>query len=203
MDYVRTNMAVKQVQLNALHCIEMRQPKAVKLLFRRAYSYFRRHCILQLCTARHDRTLLDTTGHNWTQPEATGSGSEDMPNLICALRRNIFVEKFEKDRQEMKRSYTAPDDFEPTPEQIKWAIDTFRISKNEVLRQTEEWKDFEYKRAYFDWNRAWKRWFRQAEKFDTLKRERVYRKPEEVTEEQRQEDIRRWNEDMRRLRVVR
>ena len=89
----------------------------------------------------------------------------------------------------MRKSHFPPDDFEPTEDQIKWAIDTFRISKAEVLRQTDEWHDFEYKRKYFDWNRAWKRWFRQAEKYDTLKREHKPRVVEQVTEEQRKADL--------------
>lgn len=102
----------------------------------------------------------------------------------------------------MKRSYFAPDDFEPTEAQVGWAMKEFNISKDEVIRQTEEWHDHEYKRAYSDWNRAWKRWFRQAEKFGTLRRERKRRVVEELTDEQRQKDLAKWEQDMARLRIV-
>jgi len=89
----------------------------------------------------------------------------------------------------MKRTYFAPDDFDVTPDRLKWAMQTFSITEKEVKRQTEEWHDHEYKRAYSDWNRAWKRWFRQADKFGTLHRDRKLRVVEEVSDEQRQADI--------------
>lgn len=101
----------------------------------------------------------------------------------------------------MKRSHFAPDDFEITEDRLKWAMETFGITKKEVERQTDEWHDYEYKRAYSDWNRAWKRWFRQADKFGTLHRERVVRKPQEVSDEERQADLLKWERDMERLGV--
>lgn len=101
----------------------------------------------------------------------------------------------------MKRSYVPPDDFEVTPERLEWAMQTFQITEEEVKRQTDEWHDFEYRRAYSDWNRAWKRWFRQAEKFGTLRREHKPRRPEVVSEEQRTQDVRKWQEDMERLGI--
>jgi hypothetical protein len=84
----------------------------------------------------------------------------------------------------MKRSYFAPDDFDVTPERMNWAIQTFGITAGEVERQTDEWHDFEYKRAYSDWNRAWRRWFRQADKYDTLRREHKPRLVEVISDEQ-------------------
>ena len=99
----------------------------------------------------------------------------------------------------MKRSYTAPDDFEITPERLKWAMETFNISQSEVERQTEMWHEHEYQRAYFDWSRAWKRWFRCADKFGTLKRERKYTKPEQITPEMRADDQRKFDEQIKRF----
>lgn len=101
----------------------------------------------------------------------------------------------------MKKGHFAPDDFEITPERLEWAMQAFRITKEEVERQTEEWHDFEYRRAYSDWNRAWRRWFRQADKFGTLKREAKPRRPEVVSAEQRTQDVRKWEEDMQRMGV--
>ena len=95
----------------------------------------------------------------------------------------------------MKRSYFAPDDFDVTPERLQWAMETFGITTAEVERQTDEWHDHEYKRAYSDWNRAWKRWFRQADKYGTLRRERKLRVVEAITEDQRQADIQAFERD--------
>ena len=88
----------------------------------------------------------------------------------------------------MVRSYFAPDDFQVTPDRLQWAMATFKINKAEVERQTELWHEHEYKRAYGDWNRAWRRWFRQAERYGELRREREYTKPQELTPEQRRID---------------
>ncbi len=89
----------------------------------------------------------------------------------------------------MKRSYCPPNDFEITEKHLAWAIKTFNITEKEVERQTELWHEWEYKRAYFDWNRAWKRWFRQADKYGLLHRDVKPRVVEVVTDEQRQADI--------------
>ena len=90
----------------------------------------------------------------------------------------------------MKRSYFAPDNFEITVERLQWAVDTFKITKAEVERQTELWHEYEYRRAYSDWNRAWKRWFRMAQKYDTLKRPLKARQAEQVSDKQRKDDAR-------------
>ena len=102
----------------------------------------------------------------------------------------------------MPKSYFAPDDFEITAERLRWAVTTFNISEDEVYRQTELWHEHEYKRAYSDWNRAWKRWFRMADKYDTLKRKHSYRRPEELSPEQKREDAEKAEADFRRLRAV-
>ena len=99
----------------------------------------------------------------------------------------------------MKRTYIAPDDFQVTPDRLKWACDTFNISEKEVERQTEEWHDHEYRKPYFDWPRAWKRWFRCADKFGTLKREHKPRQVEIVTKEMRAEDQRKFDEQIARF----
>lgn len=99
----------------------------------------------------------------------------------------------------MKRSYFAPDDFEITPDRLKWAVTTFNVSEDEVTRQTELWHEHEYKRAYSDWNRAWKRWFRQAEKYDELRREHKHRTPETLSEEQTEKERIKGEENLERL----
>jgi hypothetical protein len=104
-------------------------------------------------------------------------------------------------RREMKRNYFAPDDFEVTEKLREWARETFSIDDKEIDRQTEEWHDFEYRRAYSDWTRCWRRWFRQAEKFDTLKREHKPRRPEELTDDQRQADILAFERDKKKWGV--
>ena len=103
----------------------------------------------------------------------------------------------------MKRSYFCPESFLPAPNDVKWAIDTFKIDKDEVMRQVELMKDHEFRRAYSSWPRVFRNWMRKAEEINTLKRPRTYFSTQvELTDEQREEDRKKWEEDMRRLRVV-
>ena len=99
----------------------------------------------------------------------------------------------------MKRSYVAPDDFKVTLERMRWAMTTFEITAKEVQRQTELWHEHEYKRAYSDWGRAWKRWFRMAEEYGKLKREYKLRLVEVITEEQRQADRKKADRELAAL----
>jgi hypothetical protein len=96
----------------------------------------------------------------------------------------------------------APESFEPTEKNVKWAIEKFRITKEEVANQTEQFIDYEFKRSYTDWQRCWRNWIRKADQLGLLHREHVPRRPEVVSEEQRQRDIASWQEDMRRLKAV-
>jgi hypothetical protein len=70
-----------------------------------------------------------------------------------------------------------------------------KISDEEINRQEYEWRIHEYKRAYSDWTRAFYRWFERANAFETLKRERALRQPEELSDEQRQADILKFEND--------
>ena len=94
-----------------------------------------------------------------------------------------------------------PDSFKPREKDIQWAMEKYRITREEVDRQIEELRDHEFRRSYTDWNRVFRNWFRTAEKYELLKRERTYRKPEEVSDEQRYQDQLKFEEDMKRLGV--
>ena len=96
----------------------------------------------------------------------------------------------------------APESFQPTEKNVQWAIDRFKITQDEVENQTEQFIDYEFKRNYTDWQRCWRNWMRKADQLNLLARERVPRRPEVVTDEQRQKDILAWESDMRRLKVV-
>ena len=82
----------------------------------------------------------------------------------------------------------VPDNWNPRPEDITWAINNFNITRQEADRQLEELRDYEFKRHYTDFNRVYRNWFRTADKHDLLKREHKPRLVEEVSEEQLQKD---------------
>ena len=96
----------------------------------------------------------------------------------------------------------VPANFEPRQKDIDWAMAEFGISREEVDRQTEELRDHEFKRSYTDFNRVFRNWFRAADKYDLLKREPVYRQPEEISQEQHDADAEKAWAHMNGLRTA-
>ena len=103
----------------------------------------------------------------------------------------------------------APENFKPTEANQEWAKTKFGISSEEVSNQTEQFIDYEFKRSYTDWQRCWRNWIRKADQLGMLKRDRA--QPVDMLaalhkaadgDEQRQEDLKKWREDMRRFKVV-
>ena len=82
----------------------------------------------------------------------------------------------------------VPDSWKPKIEDINWAIEKFDISAQESTRQLEEFRDHEFRRNYTDWNKCFRNWFRTADKYNLLRRERKPWKPEVITEEIRRKD---------------
>lgn len=93
----------------------------------------------------------------------------------------------------------APDNFKPRESDIEWAMKKFKITRDEVDNQLEEFIDHEFKRSYTDWNRAFRNWFRTADKYSLLTRERVYKQPDELLPEQRKSDIIAFHEQIKRF----
>ena len=81
-----------------------------------------------------------------------------------------------------------PESFNPKSSDIDWAIKTFNVSKQEVLRQLDLMRDHEFRRSYTDFNRVFRNWMRKADEIGTFKREHEPRRPEEVTDEDRKHD---------------
>lgn len=94
----------------------------------------------------------------------------------------------------------VPESWKPKDKDIAWAIEQFKVEKKEVLRQTDLMRDHEFRRSYTDWNRVFRNWMRKCDEIGTFRRE-VRRKPDEYTEDMRQEDVEKWRENMERLGV--
>jgi len=99
----------------------------------------------------------------------------------------------------MKRAYFVPDSFRLSDGLKSWATAKYRIDDAEAERQFELMRDHEFRRQYSDWSRVYRNWIRKADELGTLKRERKLRKPAELTAEQKQEDLAKWEADMLRL----
>src|SRR6056300_1284681 len=96
-----------------------------------------------------------------------------------------------------------PNNFKLRDQDREWAKKTFKITDEEVDRQLELLTDHEFRRSYTDWNRVFRNWIRKSDELQQLKRDRVYNSTVQVlTDEERAAYQRKWEEDMKRLRVV-
>ena len=96
----------------------------------------------------------------------------------------------------------VPEKWSVREQDIKWAMQEFNITKEEVGRQVTIMRDHEFKRSYTDWNRVFRNWMRKAEDINTLHRDR-YSQPDQITAEEREQDnIKAWAE-LNRLKAMR
>ena len=96
----------------------------------------------------------------------------------------------------------CPDNFRPLDKNIKWAMEKFRVSRDEVENQLEQMIDHEFKRDYTDWNRVFRNWMRTADKHNLLFRPYKPRVVEIVSDEQREIDARKAEENLKRLAEI-
>jgi hypothetical protein len=102
----------------------------------------------------------------------------------------------------MSRGYFVPDSFTVTDGLRAWAKAKYHIDDAEIDRQFELMQDHEFRRQYSDWSRVFRNWIRKADELGTLKRKRTQRRPEELSAEQKQRDLLKWEVDMKRLGVT-
>lgn len=124
-----------------------------------------------------------------------------MADVAMSLSGTLLIYKI-KGEEHLKRYYFCPDDFVLTPDIEQWAMQTFKVDKKEVYRQLELMRDHEFLRPYSSWDRVFRNWMRKAEDFQTLRRERQYRRPEELSEAQREADAKKAWAELNRLRSV-
>jgi hypothetical protein len=62
-------------------------------------------------------------------------------------------------------------------------------------------RDHEFRRPYSDWNRVFRNWMRKAEDIQSLKRERTMPRQLELSPDQRAEDQRKFEEQMKKWGV--
>ena len=96
-----------------------------------------------------------------------------------------------------------PEKFKVRPKDREWAKREFKITDEEVNRQLELLSDYEFKRSYTDWNRVFRNWIRKSDELQQLRRPRTYSTTAvELSDDERASDQQKWEEDMKRLRVV-
>lgn len=99
------------------------------------------------------------------------------------------------------RTYFVPDSWEPDNKLIMWASKTFDLKTMEIFRQVDLMRDHEFRRPYSCWDRVFRNWMRKAEELGTFRRERKLRQPEELSEQDRQQDLLKFKEQMEKYGV--
>lgn len=78
------------------------------------------------------------------------------------------------------------------------------LSETQIADQEESFRLCQFPRNILCWDRAWQRWVRNSIEWSKVVPSKTpnYRKPEEVSDEQRHQDRLKFEEDMRRLGVT-
>lgn len=94
----------------------------------------------------------------------TKSPTPDSLSPPSPLRGDLTVKEPKKNRQSARaRSRRAPDDFRVTEEMRKWAAE--KCPGVDLDRETESFRDHEYREPHSDWPAAWRQWIRRSPDF--------------------------------------
>ena len=97
----------------------------------------------------------------------------------------------------------VPDDWQLTDRLREYAKKK-GLTDTQIDDQEEAFRLCQFPRDILCWDRAWQRWIRNAIEWGKVVpvKQKEYRRPEELSDAQRQRDLLKWEEDMKRLRVV-
>ena len=100
----------------------------------------------------------------------------------------------------------VPSDWKLTPKLRQWTLDFRttegqRIDPHTIDRLEEEFRDVEFPKPRSCFDRCWRRFIRNQVEWGKAKLISPMRKPEELTEDQRQADILAFDRDMKRYGV--
>lgn len=97
----------------------------------------------------------------------------------------------------------VPDEWELTPKLRDYARKK-RLTEATIDDQEEAFRLCQFNRVIKCWDRAWMMWVRNAIEWGKVQptQDVRHRMPEEITADQKAEDQRKWEDDMKRLRVV-
>jgi hypothetical protein len=103
----------------------------------------------------------------------------------------------------MSKFYFLPEDYTPTNKTLALAK-SLGLSEKQVTEQLDKCKDYQYRRQMIDPDRCFRNWLRNAIKFGDVvpATVREYRKPEEISEDQRKADAAKAWKELNRLRGV-
>ena len=96
----------------------------------------------------------------------------------------------------------VPDSWELT-ENLREYARKKGLTENQIDDQEEAFRLCQFPRDILCWNRAWQRWIRNAIEWGKVVPvvEKEYRRPQELSEEQKTADIIKFQQDMERLGV--
>ena len=98
--------------------------------------------------------------------------------------------------------YFVPEDWEPSDKLIEWTKSK-GLSDRQIEDELEKFRDHQYKRPMMRADACWRNWVRIAiERGHVVPTvEKVYRQPQELSEDERSADILKFERDMQKLGV--
>jgi hypothetical protein len=99
--------------------------------------------------------------------------------------------------------YFVPDDWEISPALMKWTKDK-GLTDKQIADLEERFRDHQYKRPMKRADACWRNWVRNSIEWGHVVpvQETRHRQVQEVSEEQRQKDIEKFHEEMKKFKVV-
>lgn len=103
----------------------------------------------------------------------------------------------------MSKWFFVPEEWEISSALRKWAYGK-GLSDRQIDELEEAFRDHQFKRPMMRADACFRNWIRNAIKWGdvTPAVTKQYRRPEELSNEQRQADLLKWEQDMKRLKVV-
>ena len=97
----------------------------------------------------------------------------------------------------------VPDDFILTDKLKDFARDKGYTDKH-LEEQEEIWRDWQFKIVIKCWDRSWRNWVRKSIEYGKVvpATVKVYNKPVELSDDQKAADVKKWQDDMKRFKVV-
>lgn len=106
-------------------------------------------------------------------------------------------------RRKYPRTEFCPERWAPLEKDIEWAKIEYRIDDKEVARQVAKLRRREFRRKYTDWDRVFQNWIIKSHRIGDLHRERAHHRPlQTLSDDERREDQKKFEADIKRLRVV-
>lgn len=120
---------------------------------------------LSVCSSviggRQSDKIVDSKGQQLPIKETPGCPIKDR----TTINDRHSSPSAQSDVKPIRRSRRCPKDFKITPKLLTWAQAKTMLDDATINRETEKFRDWEFKVAKSDWTAAWRNWIRKADEY--------------------------------------